>query len=59
MPKGSRAKAEALSRESRLLTINCLISCVTIDGVPVPYVHTVGKTGNIIPDITEQPLNWF
>lgn len=49
MQKAFRAKAQPFSFESKRLTINCLISCV-----PVTYVHTVGKIGNIIPDIPEQ-----
>lgn len=40
LQKGSRAKAQPFSHESTLPTINCLISCVTIDGVPVPFVDT-------------------
>lgn len=57
LQKDSRAKAEPFSHESRLLRIHCLISCVKIDGVLVPYVHTVGKAGNITPDPPEQLLN--
>lgn len=51
LQKGYRAKAQPFSHESKRLTINCLISCV-----PVSYVHTVGKMGNIIPEqISREP----